>query len=60
MTLIRPILVLALVTMSACVAQPPAARRSSTAIRTDPRPPEDTNLIPPPLPEPEASTIIRR
>jgi hypothetical protein len=60
MTLVRPILAFVLAGMAACVAAPPTERRSSTAIQTDPRPPEDTNLIPPPVPAPDSSTIIRR
>jgi hypothetical protein len=45
---------------AACVPAGNTARRSSTAIRTDPRPPEDTNMIPPPVPEPESVAPIRR
>jgi hypothetical protein len=45
---------------AACVPATTTERRSSTAIRTDPRPPEDTNLIPPPVPAPENAAPIRR
>ena len=45
---------------AACLAPVPPEQRSTTAIRTDPRPPEDTNLIPPPVPAPESAGPIRR
>lgn len=45
---------------AACATPTETARRSVTTIRTDPRPPEDTNLIPPAVPEPESTATIRR
>lgn len=45
--------------LTGCANDATIARRSVTTIRTDPRPPEDTNLIPPPVPAPESTAVIR-
>lgn len=42
-----------------CTPIEPSARRSTTTVRTDPRPPEDTNLILPPVPAAESAAIPR-
>jgi hypothetical protein len=43
--------------LAACAPIDPSARRSTTTVRTDPRPPEDTNLIMPPVPASESASI---
>ena len=43
--------------VAGCTPVDPSARRSTTTVRTDPRPPEDTNLIMPPVPAPESTSI---
>jgi hypothetical protein len=48
------------IVLAGCVQDQTVARRSVTTIRTDPRPSEDTNLIPPAVPAPESTAVIRR
>jgi hypothetical protein len=45
--------------MAGCASVGSSARRTSTTVRTDPRPPEDTNLIMPPVPAPASASIPR-
>ena len=47
------------VLVAACTPPATTARRTSTMIRTDPRTPEDTNLIMPPVPVAESAAIPR-
>ena len=51
---------LSCIVLAGCVQDQTVARRSITTIRTDPRPPEDTNMIPPAVPSPKSTAVIRR